>query len=421
MVIVHKENGDIRLCLDPSDLNKVIKRRHHPMKTVEEVVSQMPGAKVFSMLDAKQGFWQIRLDEVSSKLCTFNTPFGRYRFLRLPFGVADAPANFQQVMTEIFGDISDVIVDDLLIWGTDTKDHDRKLIEILNRCRKVGIKLNSKKLRVGVDEVTYVGHVLSEKGISADPKKVAAIVGLEKPVDRAGVMRFIGMATYVSKFIKNFSDLTSPLRDLIKKDVVFEWNSAAEGAFNKLKAELSSKQLLGYFDPTKPIELHVDASSVGIGCVLIQDRRPVSYASCALTKTQQNYAQIEKECLAVYVGCTKFHQYVYGQKVTVFTDHKPLEVIFKRDLTKTPARIYRILFQLKAYDLDVKWVPGKELFIPDTLSRAYLKEEMDENTIKDLEIHVHAFSTSLPISNNKTDLLLQETATDDTMQELHML
>ena len=130
--------------MDPSHLNKAIKRRHFPMKTVEEVVSRMPDAKIFSVLDAKHGFWQIRLDEASSKMCTFSTPFGRYRFQRLPCGVSDAPEVFQQVMTEYFGDIAEVVVDDILVWGKSTAEHDEKMIKVLERCRKLGIKLNKK-------------------------------------------------------------------------------------------------------------------------------------------------------------------------------------------------------------------------------------------------------------------------------------
>ena len=144
MVTVIKPNGKLRICIDPRDLNKAIKREHFPTKTVEEVVARMPNAKVFSVLDASSGFWQIKLDQESSKLCTFNTPFGRYRFKRLPFGICSAQDVFQDVMSEIFSGIEgvEVIVDDLLIWGENQQQHDERLKQILERARQKNLKLN---------------------------------------------------------------------------------------------------------------------------------------------------------------------------------------------------------------------------------------------------------------------------------------
>ena len=150
MVIVTKPNGKLRICIDPRDLNKAIKREHYPMKTIEEVIMRMPNAKIFSVLDASSGYWQVKLDRDSAKLCTFNTPFGRYMFNRLPFGLCSAQDVFQSIMSEMFDDIDgvEVIVDDLLIWGENESQHDSRLRKVLERAKERNLKLNKKKSQI---------------------------------------------------------------------------------------------------------------------------------------------------------------------------------------------------------------------------------------------------------------------------------
>ena len=174
VVVREKKNVKVRVCLDPRDLNKAIKREHYPMKTVEEVAAQLAGATVFSTLDASSGFWHVKLDEKSSKLTTFNTLFGRYRFLRLPFGINSAPEIFQRRMTQTFEDIdgADAIVDDILIWGKDVTEHNKRLEQVLQRVRNINLILNAENSIVQTDEVTYIGYILSSKGIKPDPSNV---------------------------------------------------------------------------------------------------------------------------------------------------------------------------------------------------------------------------------------------------------
>jgi len=169
--------------MDPSDLNRAVMREHFPMQTVEDVISRMPNAKVFSVLDANHGFWQVKLAKNSSKLATFNTPFGRYSYTRLPFGIASAPEVFQNVMSHLFQDIEgvEVIVDDLVVWGEDVELHDVRLRQVLDRCRERNLKLNRGKCHFRVSEVRYVGHVLSADGVKPDPQKVKAIKEMPVP------------------------------------------------------------------------------------------------------------------------------------------------------------------------------------------------------------------------------------------------
>ena len=187
MVTVIKPSK-IRICIDPRDLNQAIKREHYPMKTIEEVVAEIPGAKVFSTLDAKSGFWQIKLDEASSKLCTFNSPFGRYRFTRLPFGIKSAPEVFQKSMSNLFEDIEGAkpIVDDILVWGRDVKEHDVRLRQVLDRSREANLKLNPEKCHIRQEAVPYIGHVLTKDGLIADPEKNPCGAGNETTTECKG-------------------------------------------------------------------------------------------------------------------------------------------------------------------------------------------------------------------------------------------
>ena len=191
------------------------------MQTVEDVISRMPSAKVFSVLDANHGFWQVKLAKDSSKLATFNTPFGRYSYTRLPFGIASAPEVFQNVMSHLFQDIEgvEVIVDDLVVWGENVEQHDERLRQVLDRCRERNLKLNREKCHFRVSEIHYMGHVLSADGVKPDPKKVEAILAMPTPANREGLQRFLGVVTYLSKFIPNMSQKSAPLRQLLQKDL----------------------------------------------------------------------------------------------------------------------------------------------------------------------------------------------------------
>ena len=219
LVTIVKPNK-VRLCIDPKDLNKAIKREHYPMRTIEEVVSRMPNAKIFSALDCSNGFYQIKLDEESAKLCTFNTPFGRYRFHRLPFGICSAPEIYQKVMNQIFDDIEgvEVIVDDLLIWGENEEQHDARLRKVLQRAKERNLTLNRSKCKIKQKEISYIGHILTSEGLKPDPKKVEAVSNMPKPTDKESLRRFLGMITYLSKFIPKLSQLGAPLRSLIEKE-----------------------------------------------------------------------------------------------------------------------------------------------------------------------------------------------------------
>lgn len=408
----------IRICMDPKDLNQAIKREHYPLLTVEEVASRMPNAKYFSVLDANQGFWQIKLDTESSKLCTFNTPIGRFRFLRLPLGISSASEVFQRAIAEMIEDLDGVvnIIDDLLVWGDSQQEHDERLKRLLDRAREYNLKLNKNKCFIRTKEIKYIGHTLTDSGLKPDDEKVRAVTQLPPPQDKQELLRFLGMIQYLAKFIPNLSDTSAPLRKLLEGNVEWHGENEQQKSFEKLKELVTKAPTLKYYDVNKPVILSVDASSGGIGAVLLQDGQPVAYGSRALTDCQQRYAQIEKELLAIVYGCEKFHQYVYGKEIQVESHHKPLESIFKKCLHQAPMRLQRMLLRLQRYCLKVTYKPGKELHIADTLRRAFLKEEKEDLLGKDLDVNM--ITQQLPMSEEKLSRFQKATAEDTELQLL---
>ena len=420
IVLVRKPNGSLRICLDPKDLNKSIRREHYQLPTFDEISYKLRDAKYFSTLDAMSGFWQILLDKNSSDLCTFATPYGRYKFLRLPYGLNCAPEVFHRKFKEVF-DIEgvEIYIDDILIYGKTVEEHDKRLLKVLEIARKNNIKFNKSKTKLRVNEITYMGHNISANGIKPDNNKIKAIVDMPHPTSRKGLQRFLGLVTYIGKFIENLSSLTKPLRDLLKKNRCFVWEKCHDDAIKVLKAKLTTSPVLQFYDPNKPVLISTDASKDGIGAVLIQNNLPCIYASKALTDCQKRYAQIEKELYAIVFACEHFHQYIYGKTVTIETDHKPIVQIFRKSLVDCPLRLQRMFIKLQKYDIQLKFKPGKEQFIADTLSRAYLiNNDSKSNFDSEIESQVCLLKFKINATDEKYEKIKQATKCD---QELIIL
>lgn len=376
LVMTTKPDGSLRICLDPQYLNTQIKREQLQIPTLDEITSKLCGSAWFSTLDANKGFWQVTLSENSRELTTFNTPYGRYCFNRLPSGLSSSPEVFHRVFTKIFKDIQgvEIYIDDILVYAKTEKEHDERLEKVLKRAKEYCIRFNKQKCKFKQKEVKYLGNILGAQGIRVDKDRIKAIVEMKEPNTLKELLRFLGMINYVSKFIPNVAEITAPLRELNKKGLNFVWTEVQQKAYDKLKQLLCEPPLLAYFDMNKEITLSVDASKDGLGAVVLQENRPVAYGSRALTETEKTYSQIDKESLAVLYGCTKFHQYVYGQKVVVETDHKPLVSIFSKPLNKCPVRLQKIKMALQPYDFKLVYKRGKDLLVADHLSRSYLND-----------------------------------------------
>jgi transposase InsO family protein len=389
---VSDRKGQVRVCIDPSSLNKSIRRSIYPMKTIEEVISNLNGMKYFSTLDAKSGFCQLPLDDESSYLTTFNTPLGRFRWLVLPFGIKSAPEIYQRTMDSMLEGIdgATAIMDDIIIAGKTLEEHDEILKSVLQRATEWNVKLNIDKCNLRQQSIKYVGHIITDKGANPDPEKVRAIVEMPQPTTREEIATFLGFVTYLNKFIPKLSEVDSPLRDVMKSEVFF-WYKPQELAFKKIKELCASASTLAYYDVNEPTVIQCDASSFGIGAALCQEKGVIAYTSRALNSTEQNYSQIQKELKAIEHACRKFHTYIYGKQVTIETDHQPLEAIFKKPIHVAPKRLQPMLLRLSIYDLTVAFKKGKLMYLADTLSRAPLPETViqEEETMM-----VHKISIS---------------------------
>ena len=422
MVVVAKANDKVRICLDPKNLNENIRREHYKIPTLQDITSQLAGQKVFSVADVSSAYWTIPLDEESSLLTTFNTPFGRYCYQRLPFGINSAQEIMQKKMEQAYEGLEGtfVLVDDILITGKDKKEHDERLRAMLQRTKEKGIKLNPEKLQLRKSAVTFFGERITDKGLTPDPEKVKAVHQMKPPNNKAELETYLGMFTYLSQYTPKLAEKTAPLRELTKQDTVWDWGPHHDTAFQEIKNIITKQPgpVLAYYDPDKPVVVQVDASQKGLGAVLLQEGKPVAFASKALTPTQERYAQIEKEALAIVFGCEKFHHYIFGRSVVIESDHKPLEIIATKPLHAVPLRLQRMLIRLQLYNPTIRYKSGREIPVADTLSRHYIESGQDDTEI---EAHIHEINKAMPITSDKWAELKLATAQDDQLQQLARL
>ena len=288
LVIVEKKDGSLRLCLDPKDLNKAVKREYYSAPTIETISSKLSGMKVFTVIDMTNCYWHKKLDEDSSYLCTFNTPYGRYKFNRLPFGICCASDVAQKMVDEHFADIPGVLAvyDDITVAGKTLEEHDTALKLVLERARQRNIKFNKSKVQLRVEQVKYLGHIISADGFRPDPAKIQAINEMPTPTCKEDLQRLLGMVNYLAQYIPNTSEVVAPLRGLLRQDIEWTWLPNHDQALEKVKTTLTSSPVLKFFDVNKDITLQVDASKNGLGACLIQENHPVVYASRSLNTSR---------------------------------------------------------------------------------------------------------------------------------------
>ncbi len=415
-VCVSKPNGKIRLCLDPKDLNVAIRRPHYVTPTLDDVLAKMSGAKYFSILDARSGYWNIKLDDESADLTTFNTSFGRYRFNRMPMGITCAQDEFQRLIDMTFGDIPNCvgIADDLVVFGHTESEHDIALHNVLLRAREQGPKFNEDKMILKCEEIPFFGHLIGRNGIRPDPEKVEAIQNMQ-PDDLQGMQTFLGMVNYLHRFSPKIASVTAPLRDLCSKDREFLIGPEHLKAIQQTKDEIMVHKNLPFYNEKEPLTLQVDASLSGLGAALIQKNGPIAFASKSLTGAETRYSNIEREMLGIVWGLEKFHHFVYGRHVTIETDHKPLESIAKKNLVNVPPRLTRMLLRIQKYNTTIVYKPGKEISLADALSRI---TPLNKDEVTGINLTVHELELSL----NATPARLKDIRLKiDQDSELHLL
>ncbi|KAF2902564.1 hypothetical protein ILUMI_03621 [Ignelater luminosus] len=298
MVVIPEPGGEIRLCIDMRRANVAIQRERLPIPTFDDIVPQLRQGKIISKLDIKDAFHQIELAPESSDVTTFITPKGLYRFKRLMFGITCAPEMYQRIIQQVLQKCKETI------YASNKKEHEIRLNKVLDVLEQKALTLNQKKCIFGKSSVTFMGHILSEKEIQLLESKIETIESFRQPQTKEQVRSFLGLVNYVGKFIPDLATTTEPLRRLIRQDVHFKWTRETERAFEKLKKQLVTPRVLGYFDLEKKTQLITDASPIALAGVSVQydkNNKPsiISYGSKSLTKQEKRYSQTEKEALAI--------------------------------------------------------------------------------------------------------------------------
>ena len=311
-------------------------------------------------------------------------------------------------MSELLSGLSgvDVIIDDILVHGKNDQEHDKNLAAALHRIHNAGLKLNPDKCEFKKDKIEYFGHTISPHGIEPSSGRVEAIQDMAPPTNVTELRRIVGMINYLGRFIPRLASIIKPMTDLLKESNAWGWDTAQELAFSQVKKLITEAPSLTFYDQTKPIVVSADASSYGLGGALFQEEngnlKPVAFCSRKLTKPEENYAQIEKECLASIWACEKFSRYLVGlESFRLLTDHKPLvPLINSQDLNNSPLRCQRMLMRLRGFSLKAEHVPGKNIVVPDTLSRSPLEHGKFE-FVEEIECYAISIDTLRPIADSR--------------------
>jgi hypothetical protein len=371
ILFVKKKDGSLRMCIDYRALNKLTIKNRYPLPRIDEIFDRVHGAKVFSKLDLRSGYHQIRIQDQDISKTAFRTRYGHYEFMVMPFGLTNAPATFQRLVNDIFRPLLDncvvVYLDDILIYSPDLATHQEHLRQVFEILRREKLYCKKSKCEFLKTSVEYLGHVISDQGIQVDPKKVESIVNWPVPKDVSALRSFLGLANYYRRFIQDYAKYTEPLNKLLRKDSEYLWNEDCQGAMDFLKEKLSSAPILRSADHSLPFQVTTDASDYAVGAVLSQEGRPVAYESRQMSPAEKNYAVHEKELLAIVHALKTWRHYLEGQEFDVITDHQSLRYLQTQD--KLNRRQARWVELLQAYHFNILYKPGKTNVVADALSR----------------------------------------------------
>jgi len=426
VVIVPKPSGEIRLCVDMRRANEAVIRVRHPMPTFDELLLEMNGSTVFSKLDLKMGYHQLLLKPESREITTFATHHGVWRYKRLMFGISSAPETYQNVIQQTLSCLPGVVnmSDDIVVHAATKAEHDVRLNKVFQRLQESGLTLNKEKCIFSANEIEFLGHKLSSAGIEPGKAKVRAVVDAIEPKNAAEVYSFLGLVSYVSKFIPQVAYVSEPLRKLTRNGVKFEFGPEQKKAFRELKEKLADYKTLGYFDPkSEKTQVIADASPYGLGAVLVQVQngtpRVIMYASRTLTGAERRYSQTEREGLALVWACERFSHYLLGMEFDIVTDHKPLVNIYS-PRSKPNWRMERWVLRLQPFRYNVVYKTGKSN-IADSLSRLMSDQVQAKFGKQDLEeFHsicaVCEYATPRALTTRQIE---RETHDDVELREVH--
>jgi transposase InsO family protein len=395
IVLVRKRDGSIRLTVDYRKLNKLTVKDAYNLPRIEDAFTKLSGAKWFSTMDLKSGFYQVRMHPDDRDKTAFVSPLGFYEFNRMPQGITNAPATFQRLMENCVGSLNLqqalAFLDDLIVFSKTLEEHELALSRVFRRLRTYGLKLSPSKCHFFQRSVRYLGHIISEEGVQTDPEKIAVVRDWPTPTNMKQLKSFLGFAGYYRRFVEGFSAIAKPLNSLlqgytkqqgrgqgrtdharVKQPFGEAWTSECAQAFEALRAKLVEAPVLAIADSQLPFELHTDASQLGLGAALYQKHdgvlHPVAFASRSTSPSERNYPAHKLEFLALkWSVCDKFHDYLYGCRFRVVTDNNPLTYVMTS--AKLDATGHRWLAALSTYDFDIVYAAGKTNIAADGLSR----------------------------------------------------
>ncbi|KAK8939259.1 hypothetical protein KSP39_PZI011311 [Platanthera zijinensis] len=371
VLFVKKKEGSLRLCVDYRELNKLTIKNKYPLPRIDDLFDQLVGARIFSKIDLRSGYHQLRIREEDVFKTAFSTRYGHFEFVVMPFGLTNAPAAFMALMNSVFKAFLDqfviVFIDDILIYSKTEEEHAQHLRQVLQTLREQQLYAKFSKCAFWLTEVAFLGHVINAEGLAVDPAKIEAILNWTRPKSVTEVRSFLGLAGYYRKFVKDFSKLALPLTQLTRKNMVFTWGDDCQQAFDALKEKLTTAPVLVMPEGSDGFQIYSDASYIGLGCVLMQRGRVIAFASRQLKDAEKNYPTHDLELAAVVFALKIWRHYLYGVRCEIFTDHKSLKYIF--DQREINLRQRRWLEFIKDYELDIQYHPGKANVVADALSR----------------------------------------------------
>ncbi|KAJ0171192.1 hypothetical protein K1T71_013391 [Dendrolimus kikuchii] len=381
VIMVPKKDGAVRVCVDYRRLNAITVPDVYPIPRIDQLLNAAKPTPFMSTLDLRAGYWQVKVKDSDQDKTAFIAPFGVYKFLRMPFGLRNAPSTFQRLIDRVKVSLEDIkmlaYLDDLIIFSSTYETHLEDLDKVLRKLSENNLRVNFSKCRFGCSTIKYLGHLITPVGLKVDPAKIAPIVQSPAPKNLKHLMTFLQTCSWFRRFIPNFSEISEPLTRLTRKKAEWVWKNEQETAFQQLKTRLTTAPILRQADETKPYTIKTDASNYAIGAVLMQgegeDERPVEFASRLLNSAERNYNTTEKEALGVVWAITKFRGYVEGVPVTVITDHQALKWLMS--LRSPTGRLARWALQIQAFDITIKYTPGRTNVIADTLSRPICDEQ----------------------------------------------
>ena len=377
LFLVKKKSGSYRPVIDFRKVNSATVPDHYPLPVLSDLLQSIgSGNTVFTSLDLLSGFFQIPLDEKSREITAFSTHNGHYEWLRTPMGLRNSPLTFQRMVNHLFSGIIGnglfVYMDDLIVVSRDVDSHFEKLSLVFERLSNAGLKLNLQKCKFFRSRIEFLGHVVDHNGIHTSDAKVSAVKNFPTPKTTENVRSFLGLAGYYRAFVKGFASIASPLTRLLKKDVSFHWHDVHQQSFDALKHALTHAPVLTFPDYQLPFIMCTDASGLGIGAVLMQQKeghhpQVIAYASRVLTAAESKYSVTHLEALAVIWGLKHYRDIIYGYDITVHTDHSAVTSLFQtKNLT---GRLARWFITLQQFNPTLKYLPGRANSAADALSR----------------------------------------------------